>query len=392
MKILTFLDYYLPGFRAGGPVRTVSSMVSLLSGRFDFLIVTLDRDFGDHEAYPSARPNEWVQVGLGKVLYIPKRDLGIATLVRIVRSTKPDILYANSFFSRTTIRLLVARRFGWLGSIPMVLAPRGEFSSGALKLRRGRKQTFIALGSRLGLFRNLLWQASTEFERHDILQVFGGHQEDTVPRSIGIAPDLFEPHDHRQDRSNAPKTRGRARFVFLSRISPKKNLRTAIELIGLLSGDVSLDIYGGIDDQRYWQECQAAISRAGPGIRITWHGCLEPNRVIDVFAGFDFFVFPTLGENFGHVILESLRAGCPVVLSDTTPWKRIEADGAGWVLPLAQRDRWGEVLRRCVDMDEESHVAMREGARSAAHRCNDQESAVQQNVALFEAALRMHSV
>jgi glycosyltransferase involved in cell wall biosynthesis len=367
-------------------------MVSLLSGRFDFLIVTLDRDFGDHEAYPSARPNEWVQVGMGKVLYMPKRDLRIATLVRIVQSTKPDVLYANSFFSRTTIRLLVARRLGWLGSVPMVLAPRGEFSPGALKLRQGRKRTFLALGSRLGLFRNLLWQASTEFERDDILRAFGSHEEVTVSRSIAIAPDLFEPHDHRHDRSNAPKTRGRARFVFLSRISPKKNLRTAIELIGLLSGDVSLDIYGGIDDQRYWRECQAAMSRVGPGIRTKWHGYLEPNRVIDVFAGFDFFVFPTLGENFGHVILESLRAGCPVVLSDTTPWKRIEADGAGWVLPLAQRDRWGEVLRRCVDMDEESHVAMREGARSAAHRCNDQESAVQQNVALFEAALRMHSV
>jgi glycosyltransferase involved in cell wall biosynthesis len=110
--------------------------------------------------------------------------------------------------------------------------------------------------------------------------------------------------------------------------------------------------------------------------------------VTAVIAGFDFFVLPTLGENFGHVILESLSAGCPVLLSDRTPWKRLEADGAGWILPLEQRQRWVEVLQRCVEMDNPTHQEMRKRARGAAQSYAQRESAIQQNVALFEEAVR----
>jgi glycosyltransferase involved in cell wall biosynthesis len=42
--------------------------------------------------------------------------------------------------------------------------------------------------------------------------------------------------------------------------------------------------------------------------------------VREVFSRYDAFVLPTLGENVGHVIAESLSASCPVICSDETPW------------------------------------------------------------------------
>jgi glycosyltransferase involved in cell wall biosynthesis len=48
----------------------------------------------------------------------------------------------------------------------------------------------------------------------------------------------------------------------------------------------------------------------------------------------DLFLFPTRGESFGHVIHEALRAGLPVLISDQTPWRRLEEQGVGWDLPL----------------------------------------------------------
>ena len=388
MKILTFMDYYLPGFKAGGPIRTVSMMVSQLPESFKFLIVTRDRDHTDRRAHPGIRTNEWTDVGRAKVWYLPKRDLSIANLARLARLVKPDVLYANSFFSRITIRLLVARSLGLLGEIPMVLAPRGEFSAGALTIRQGRKKVFLTLGRSLGLFGNLLWQASSEAERTDILRALGERQSVRVSQNIAVAPDIF---DHRVDHpfpTGAPKRGGAARFVFLSRVSPMKNLRTAIELLGTLSGEVSLDIFGPVDDAKYWRECQAAAAKVPPNVKVTWRGNVSPTDVTAVIAGFDFFVLPTLGENFGHVILESLSAGCPVLLSDRTPWKRLEADGAGWILPLEQRQRWVEVLQRCVEMDNPTHQEMRKRARGAAQSYAQRESAIQQNVALFEEAVR----
>jgi glycosyltransferase involved in cell wall biosynthesis len=386
MKILTFADYYLPGFRAGGPVRTISAMVSQLPEPLQFLIVTRDRDYADRQAYPGVRVNEWTDVGRAKVLYLPKRNLNISTLVRLVRATGPDIIYANSLFSRITIRLLIARRLGSLGMIPIILAPRGELSAGALRLRRRRKKVFLTVGKHVGLFGRLLWQASTERERSDIMRALGDNQSIRVSQNIAIAPDIFNHHGDHPFQGKSSKRSGAARFVFLSRITPMKNLRTVIELIGTLAGEVSLDIFGPVDDQIYLRECQSAASEVRPNVKITWRGSVAPDDVIPVISGFDFFVLPTLGENFGHVILESLSAGCPVLLSDRTPWNNIEANGAGWILPLEQRARWAEVLQDCVGMDNSSHLEMRLKTRSTAQQFDVHGSAIQQNVALFEEA------
>ena len=48
------------------------------------------------------------------------------------------------------------------------------------------------------------------------------------------------------------------------------------------------------------------------------------------------FLFPTLGENFGQVILEAMTAGCAILISDATPWRGLQEKGYGWELPLAQ--------------------------------------------------------
>lgn len=392
MKILTFADYYLPGFKAGGPIRTISAMVSQLPERIEFLIITRDRDHTDRHAYPGVRTNEWTDVGRAKVLYIPKGDLSVATLARLVHSVKPDVLYANSIFSRITIRLLVARHLGLLGAFPFVLAPRGEFSVGALQIRPGRKKIFLTLAGHAGLFHGLLWQASSEAERADIMRALGEGQSVRVSRNIAIAPDIFEHRDTHPLAMNGPKRSGAARFVFLSRVSPMKNLRMAIELVGTLSGEVSLDIFGPVDDATYGRECRAASAGVRPNVKVTWHGNVSPAEVTTTIAQFDFFILPTLGENFGHVILESLSTGCPVLLSDRTPWRKLEADGAGWILPIEERERWIEALQRCVAMDDRSHQAMRQRARIAAQSYAERESAIQQNVALFDEAVQRHAL
>jgi glycosyltransferase involved in cell wall biosynthesis len=363
-------------------------MVSQLPQSLEFLIVTGDRDHTAEHAYPGVRPNEWTDVGKAKVLYLPKRDLSVASLARLVHATKPNVIYINSLFSRVSIRLLVARRLGGLGTVPVVLAPRGEFSPGALRIRTGRKSVFLALAGRLGFFHDLVWQASTEQERADIMQALGDRQSIRVSRNIAIAQDIFHHQDAQGISTGMCKRGGAARFVFLSRVSPMKNLRVAIELVGRLSGEVSLDIFGPVDDPKYWAECKAATSAVRPNVKVSWRGSVKPAEVVSVIAGYDFFILPTLGENFGHVILEAMSAGCPVLLSNRTPWKRLEEDGGGWILPLEEPARWMEVLQRCVEMNDQEHQEMRQRAISAAPGYAERDSAIRQNVALFEEVIR----
>jgi glycosyltransferase involved in cell wall biosynthesis len=124
--------------------------------------------------------------------------------------------------------------------------------------------------------------------------------------------------------------------VFISRISPKKNLLFALRMLQSVLGDISFDIYGPIEDARYWNRCEKAIGTLPPNVRVKYMGMVEHEKVGEVFAEHDLFLFPTLGENYGHVICEALSAGCPVLISDQTPWRHLQEEGAGWDIPLAE--------------------------------------------------------
>jgi len=57
--ILCFVSYYLPGFRSGGPVRTIANFVDHLGDEFDIRIVTRDHDALVAEPYPDVVIDEW---------------------------------------------------------------------------------------------------------------------------------------------------------------------------------------------------------------------------------------------------------------------------------------------------------------------------------------------
>jgi glycosyltransferase involved in cell wall biosynthesis len=144
---------------------------------------------------------------------------------------------------------------------------------------------------------------------------------------------------------------GRLRIVFLSRISTKKNLLGAIRILRGVEGAIDFSIYGPIEDRRYWEACVGEMKKLPANICPVYRGELPHTKVSEVFAEHDVFLFPTLGENFGHVILEALLAGCPVVTSNQVPWLDLQANGAGWALPLEPADAFTDVLQRLVYMD-----------------------------------------
>jgi glycosyltransferase involved in cell wall biosynthesis len=153
-----------------------------------------------------------------------------------------------------------------------------------------------------------------------------------------------------------------------------------------LSGEVSFDLYGPAEDAAYWDECQRLIAALPPNIRVRYKGELEHERVGQVFAEHDLFLFPTLGENYGHVIGEALAWGCPVLISDQTPWRNLEAEGVGWDIPLNETERFRSVLQKCVNADDECQAALSKRAINfAIKRATDPET-INANRRLFQRA------
>jgi glycosyltransferase involved in cell wall biosynthesis len=381
VRVFTLLDHYLPGYRHGGPIRTVASMVSQLP-ELQFWIFTRDRDHGDAAAYMGVRPGTWSECGGARVWYAAPGRERLRDLRRALEACRPDVVYSNSLFSTVNVRFLVARRLGALPRTPFVLAPRGELSPGAMALKRPKKVVFLAAAAATGLFHDVTWQASTDLERGEMeaqLAAVGVRHP-----IIHVAKDLFDPGAAQPPRH--AKLAGQARFVFVSRISRKKNLAFAVDRLEGVRDHASLDVYGPIEDAAYWAECQERAARVG--VRLTHRGALPPGAVAGAFAAADYFLFPTLGENFGHVIVEALLAACPVVLSDRTPWSAVQPRGAGWAIPLEDERAWSEAMRACVSMRPDEHAAMSQAARAAALDLGGLDDARRSNVALLAGAAR----
>jgi len=128
------------------------------------------------------------------------------------------------------------------------------------------------------------------------------------------------------------------------------------------------------------------INRLSENINVLYCGSVKHEDVSRVMQEHDLFLFPTLGENFGHVILEALCGGCPVLISDQSPWRDLEEKGVGWDLPLNKPELFREVLQRCVVMNNEEYLKLSQKAREYGVNVLHDDGAVLQNRRLFQYA------
>jgi glycosyltransferase involved in cell wall biosynthesis len=399
--VLVMAAYYLPAYKAGGPVRSISNLVEAFGDEVDFRIVTADRDLGDPKPYPGIELNKWTPVGKALVMYVSGGARSLWNFISVLRAMRADVLYLNSFFGRKYSMLpSLLWRLGLLRTDAVLLAPRGEFSIGALHLKPWRKQVYITISKAIGFYWDLTWHASSQYEERDIRRVFcetetisvalpiaqgSSTQAKTALLRIVQAIDVPEVVTPGLSKSSGPRRKplGSIRLVFLSRISRKKNLDGAISMLSGLSGQVHFTIYGPAEDQAYWRTCQKMISSLPSNISVEYAGEVPHDVTESVLSENDIFFFPTLGENYGHVIMEALVAGCPIVISDQTPWRNLEREGVGWDLPLSEPKRFQQALQTCIDMGPEAFAEFSLRAKAFGIERSTDAEVLEQNRTLF---------
>lgn len=379
IKILVFSGYYLPGFKGGGPIKTIKNLLDQAGDEITFKLITSDRDLGDKTPYTSVTCGAWNKIDNASVFYAQTGIAGYAQIAQQLRAKNYDAVYLNSFFSPrfSFFPLLLAKALRQ----KVVLGPRGEFSEGALSLKSARKRVFINVYKLLGLHRGTVFQASSEYEAEDIRRALGPNVDIHVAEDIG-AQEFAE--------NLNPRNPGPLKAVFVSRISPMKNLLAAIEMLQRVQQALDYDIYGPIEDQDYWLECKKAIVALPPHIQVLHKGELTPDVVVKTMVSYDVFFMPTRGENYSHVIAEALCAGLPIVIADTTPWRNLQMLGIGWDLSLSNPDAFSNVLDELALLSSERHLQLRQNVLAWAKNRFSQRHAVEANISMFKYALEKY--
>lgn len=353
-KILALFDYFSPSIKAGGPVVSALGFAERLSDTFEIRVLTSDRDLNSEVPYKSVLIDTWSEVNGYKVFYSsPKSRFYFK---EIVETFKPDFIYINSLFSAwysilplIILKILFRKRF------KVILAPRGELAPSALLKSKYKKVVYLFFYKLFVESENITYQASSYFEQRDILNVLKG-------RRTHVAMDLRPLSDLQTVRdADIVKNANELRICLIARINQVKNIHWAIRLIKELNnGAITFHIYGFPEQQEYLDECRKemnAVSKSDIEIK----EALDSKEVIPRIQQYHLFFFPTLGENFGHSILESLMASRPVITSDKTPWKNLESSFAGFDVALDSAEVKKKILF-FLQMNNQDFIKWRKGA------------------------------
>jgi glycosyltransferase involved in cell wall biosynthesis len=357
IKVLVFSAHYIPGYKGGGPIRTIANMVSLLGDDINFMIITQDRDLGDKKPYVGILSEVWLQVGKSQVYYSSMHKWA-AKISRIIKNFDGNAIDFNSFFSWqfTILPLLITKIYR--PNLPIILGPRGEFSFGAMKLKTIKKIIYINFFKLLGLHHKVIWHASTELEALDILRLMGKNVRVRIGADISIPP-LHVKLNSRD--KNEP-----FRMIFVSRISPMKNLLFAIKILGRVKPiyPIIYNVYGPIEDEIYWEKCLFEAKKLPAHISFNYKGGLSPSQLTETMTTYDLFFMPTMGENFGHIIAEALGCGLPVLIANTTPWKDLHQKKLGWDISLGSQDEFVKCIEFCFTIHSDEYHKWRKRIRS----------------------------
>ena len=352
-RVLVELDCGLPVEHSGGPWVAIEGLVRSLASRFDFV-------FADRNRVAAA------DMTMGGAWSAPvSEDRGRESradrgwlIDRVGADVEPDVIYLNSLFSSFTAARMLGRGHSAGTEVPLVVAPRGQLDPGALRFKRVKKQAFLRMAAATRWWKGVRWHATSALEAEHIAAWAGPDAE------IVIAPNLNSVASAARPRLSAGG--GPLRMVFLARISPKKNLAYALEVLGAVGEEVAFDVIGPVPDRRYWQACRAQARELPDNVDVRFLGTVPHAEVVDVLARYDMHFQPTMGENWGHAIVEGLAGGTPALISDRTPWSDLEPRQAGWALPLEHADSFRAIIERHARRSPDERDDWRRGAASYA--------------------------
>lgn len=323
-KILILIDWFLPGIKAGGPIKSVSAIVNQLYKDFDFYILTTDTDFGETLPYNEIKSDTWIDFqGKAKVCYLSSAQQSAKEIEKQILLISADIIYINSFYSKlfSIIPLKIIKRHKL--SAKIILAPRGMLAEGALRIKPFKKKVFIAYAKMIGLHTNLLWHSTKADETNDIKKIFGNVNVAEIQNLPDV--ELISPSIDRL------KVQNELRLIYLGRVAENKNLTLVLKTLREIKvGKVMLDIYGSIEDENYWKQCLSLINELDDNVIVSYKGMLAAGQIQNIISNYHYLILLSYSENFGHAIVESFSCGTPVIIGNVTPWKNLEKANAGW--------------------------------------------------------------
>ncbi len=343
--ILIFIDWFSPGYKAGGPIASCINFIHLMKDDYTLYVLTSDTDLGETLPYKDIPAGQWISSGSNDcmIYYTESKKPVLKQIREAVAAVKPDFIYLNHLFSPKFVVYPLWLKWKGFISCKVIVAPRGALYESALSVKPYKKMPFMKLFRWMGIHKKIRFHATSMREQKAILQYFPGSE-------VVVADDL--PNTKQPLFKSIQKETGTVKCIFIARIHPIKNLLFLLTAMMQVKQYLQLTIIGPVEDPAYWQKCQEQVQLLPPNSTVTYGGALPNHALLPVLQDHHLFILPTKGENFGHSIFESMLVGRPVLISDQTPWLQLEKIQVGWDLPLQKPEDFAAAITMAAGWDQ----------------------------------------
>lgn len=159
----------------------------------------------------------------------------------------------------------------------------------------------------------------------------------------GIDGEKFSPRHRSDELIQSWKADDKIKLLFVSRLVHYKETDMLIRLSHILKEGVVLIITGdGPEKEKMQRECNQE--------KTIFTGKLVDEQLSRVYASADIFVFPSLTDTFGNVVLEAMASGLPVIAADEGGPKNIVENGVnGYLVEPKKEEKFNDRINELVE-------------------------------------------
>ena len=330
MHVVHVTPYFAPAFVYGGPPRSILALCQGLqtAGVSVEVVTTVANGATDLPASGSVEaPDRYEGIAVHYApRAFPRMFFNAAVRDPIRRAlTRADLCHIHGLW---TVPAWQAARAARQSGVPFVISPRGMLQPAARRRRAWRKQLAFALLDRRHLRDAALLHATVEEEAAVLREIVNPARVVTIPNAIDLAAaDRAQPGA----RARFGVAPGDPLVVFVGRLHPIKRLDLLINaVLRVRERHPATQLLLAGPDEGGLAAIGPQLARLARAVHVV--GAVDDAWKWALLREATVLVLCSDSENFGASVVEAMAAACPVVVTETCPWREAAEQGAGlWV-------------------------------------------------------------
>jgi glycosyltransferase involved in cell wall biosynthesis len=189
---------------------------------------------------------------------------------------------------------------------------------------------------------------------------FDSERLELLPKGVDL--ELFNPQKRNPNFPDGCGSEDKFKYIYVGRISREKNLEVMLEAFLFLAGDDNSSLLFVVGDGPALKD----LRKMYQGEKVIFTGYLRGAALAEAFASADVFVFPSMTDTFGNVILEAHASGLPAIVTDKGgPPEIVREYSSGIIVEDGSAAGFAEAMTR-IRSDRDLYDKLKEGALAKA--------------------------